>query len=210
MNAHAYSAQHIAALVLLIIVVLTGCTPTSVHNLYQPGSPEVHLWGPDSVSIDASWNYLDAANVSVIGQVRDLPLLAPLERAETLIFSRNTNAGTELLLIGRVIKGSDPNTFVYLGGDKQDVQGKIWRTATYGIEAAHADREMRVYLDLAAAKGCCVAPEYTVEILDRLPSDRVLLRTMHLVPGHSSTPLPEFGELYPQDRDEILRLRPGL
>ena len=38
----------------------------------------------------------------------------------------------------------------------------------------------------------------TVRVLDRLPTDRVLVRIMELTPGEGTLELPPFAELYPQ------------
>ena len=197
------SIVHIA--VLIVLAALTGCATTPFADRYQPGASEVVMWGSETIPVDPGWRFLGDEQASVRGRLRDTSL-TPVDHLQTLVFAREGDGGPSILLISRVVKMGSREVFVFLGGEKTEIDGRPYRENIYSLSSDTADPEYRRYFARVAAAGLAPAPSYRVRILDRLPVDTVLVRVMELTPAEGASTLPPYGRLYPQElRDSIIR-----
>ena len=191
--------------ILIVLAVTAGCAATPFADRYQPGASEVVIWGSEAIPIEPGWRFLGEEKVSVRGRFRDTAL-TPIDHLQTLVFAREGDGGPSILLMSRVVKTSPREVFVFLGGGKTVIDGRMYRDNLYGLSSDTADPEYRRYFDMVAAAGLTPAPSYSVRILDRLPVDSVLVRVMELTPAETASTLPPYGRLYPQElRDNIMR-----
>lgn len=193
------SVLHI--LILAATAGLAGCAGAPFANAYRPGATEVVLWGSESIPMEPGWRFVGDEQAMVRGKLRDTSL-TPTDLVQTLIFVREGEEPARILLLSRVIKTSDREIFVFLGGSKTELGGREYRENLYFLSAATTDPEYRRYFAKVAGAGGSLAPSYRVRVLDRLPVDTVLVRVMELTPGDGTSELPPYGALYPQDLDE--------
>ena len=190
---------------LIVLAVLAGCATTPFAERYQPGASEVVMWGGESIPIEPGWRFLGDEQISVRGKFRDTSLI-PIDHLQTLVFVREGDGGPSVLLISRVVKMGSREAFIFLGGEKTEINGRTYREDLYSLSADTADPEYRRYFARVAEAGLKPAPSYRVRILDRLPVDTVLVRVMELTPAEGASTLPPYGRLYPQElRETIVR-----
>jgi hypothetical protein len=188
-------------LILATTAVLAGCAGTPFVDSYRPGATEVVLWGPESIPMEPGWRFVGDEQVMVRGKLRDT-YLTPVDLVQTLVFVREGEEPARILLFSRVIKTTDREVFVFLGGSKTQLGGREYRDSLFFLSAATTDPEYERYFAKVAGTGAALAPSYRVRVLDRLPVDTVLVRIMGLTPGEGASQLPPYGKLYPQDLDE--------
>jgi len=191
----------VSAAVLAALALLTSCTHAPFAEKYEPGSGEVALWNNEIVTVDSQWRYIGTQSATVRGKVRDVNLW-PTDQVQTMLFVRGDRTSPSVLALSRVVKGAGLDTFVYLGSPKTEVNGREYREGLYSLSSKTQDPEYSRYFEALRATGQSPAPNYRVRVLDRLPTDRVLVRIMELTPGEGTLELPPFAELYPQDREE--------
>lgn len=192
---------------ILVLFLLTACTASRFTELYQPGATHVSLWRSESIPLDAGWKYLGAERVTVRGQIWNSSLM-PADEMQTMIFVRQEAGIPSLLFLSRVIKTSQTEIFTFLGGTKTVLNGTSYRESEYSLTSNSTDPEYRRYFELVRTTGHALAPGYSVRVLDRLPLDTVLVRSMELTPSETISTLPPFARLYQQEQIEtLLRLR---
>lgn len=195
---------HTGLIVALGLFLIVSCAGKRTADRLQPGTSEITLWANESISLDPDWRHLDTDRLTVRGTILDSSLI-PMDRMETLIFTRPAGNATAILLLSKVVKNGITETFRYLGGNKIEVDGLKYRETRHGLDVRTTDTEYARYFAAVSQAGLPLAPNYAVKVLDRLPLDTVLVRIMELTPGEGTHPLPPYGELYLQERKELLR-----
>jgi len=192
---------------LIVLALLAGCSATPFADRYQPGASDVTLWGSERIPLDPAWRYVGPENLTVRGDLRDTAL-TPLDHMQTLIFVRGDEEAPSILLLSRVIKSPGLEEFVFLGGTKTLLGDVSYRESGFTLSKQTEDPEYRRYLDRVHAGGIPLASGYSVRVLDRLPTNQVLVRIMELTPDEGGgTSLPAYGRLYPQELEDVIRNR---
>jgi hypothetical protein len=184
-------------------MLLAACAPAPLSGLYQPGAREIFLWRSESIPLEPGWRLVGTQKITVRGRVWNSNL-TPADEVQTLIFAREGQDKSSILLLSRVAKIGTTEIFSFLGGTKALIQGLPYREARYGLASDTTDPEYRRYFEAVREAGLVPAPTYSVRILDRLPLDTALVRIMELTPADVHADLPSFGKLYPQEKLEVL------
>lgn len=191
-------------LILLLALALSACAPAGIRDAYRPENNEAILWRNETIPIDPQWNYRGVQKITIRGHVWNSSL-PPADEIQTIIFTTEAPTSPSILLLSRVSKTTRTEIFRYLGGSKVRFNNTDYREAHYGLDSNSTNPEYRRYFELIRAGGQEPAPSYAVRILDRLPVDTTLIRIMELTPGQGPAPLPSYGRLYPQERNELIR-----
>lgn len=193
-------------LIALVLVFLAGCATTPFADRYDPEKEYAALWGDEGFSVGREWKLIGTDKITVRGEAWNA-IIAPVDEIQTMIFIRSAEPIPRVLLLSRVVKTGHQIVFRPLDGPGTQVDKRIFREQTYGLDSNTNNPEYRRYLDFLSKSGISIAPGYTVRILDRLPLNTVLIRAMELTPAETVDALPAYGTLYPQEIDDQLRLR---
>lgn len=194
------------ASIVIALTLLAGCAYTPFEDKYRPGAGEVSLWQSEKIPLEPQWRYIGVEQITVRGRIWDTSLV-PMDQMQTMIFVQEGEETPSILLLSRVVKTGHDGIFKFLGGTKTTLGDRSYRENLYSLSSQTTDPEYRRYMDKVRNAGLTLAPDYRVQVLDRLPMDTVLVRVMELTPGSGSLALPSFGKLYPQERQELLRKR---
>lgn len=194
-------------LIILVCALLSACAAGNANFTYAPGVESISVWNGEHIPLEPDWQYLDTTRVSVQGTLWN-SYLPVTDTMETMLFTRPSQAGEEVLLISRVLKVHAWSTFIFLGGTKAELGTRLYRHNFYELRAETTNAEYKNYFSILQTAGTAVAASYTAEVWDRLPLDTILVRVMHLRPGTAANTLPAYAKLYPQERFEpLLRIR---
>ncbi len=204
MQTHRFASVIMNILFGLVLAILTGCAHPSFEQRHLPENGMITFWGEEHIPIGPEWTLQGPVKIMVRGSIENSNL-QPADLIQTLVYSTQEESSPSILLLTRATSAGTLANYRYLGGNKVEHGNTIYRETLYSLDADSTDPEYRRYFDLIRTKGREPAPSYLVRVLDRLPVDTVLIRIMELSPGQGHAPLPSYGRLYPQERNELIR-----
>lgn len=190
----------------LLVVLVAGCASLDRDRQLVTEDGLVHLWGRETFPVGPEWKYLQTIKFDVQGQAWNA-LVQPQDKMQTMIFVRQDQEPPALLLLSRVKKLNRQIIYRPLGGHKAEINGRLFREQTFGLDADTDDLEYSKYMTLVRDLGVTLAPTYLVRVQDRLPLDTVLIRAMEFYPGQATIKLPSYGKLYPQEIQDQFFMR---
>lgn len=205
MKPHIFLKTALRATLLIAMALWAGCAHTPLTDRFNPETNEATLWGSETIPLEPGWRLLGVEEINLRGQIWD-SFLVPIDEMQTMILVRGDKEPS-ILLLSRVVKTGQTEIFRFLGGTKTILGDRPYRENLYGLSSDTTDPEYRRYLEKVRAAGISLAPGYRVRVLDRLPHDTVLVRVMELTPGNATSTLPSYGQMYPQEIQELIRRR---
>ena len=206
MKPHIFLKAALRATLLIAMTLLVGCTHAPFTDRFNPETSEVTLWGSEAIPLEPGWRLIGVEKINLRGSIWN-SFLVPIDEMQTMILVKGEEKEPSILLLSRVVKTGQTEIFTYLGGTKTIIGDRPYRENLYGLTSDTTDPEYRRYLEKVRASGLSPAPSYRVRVLDRLPHDSVLVRVMELTPDNMTSSLPSYGQMYPQEIQELIRRR---
>lgn len=205
MKPHNFLKTALRATLLITVALWAGCAHAPFTDRFNPETSEATLWGSETIPLEPGWRLIGVEKINLRGRIWD-SFLVPIDEVQTMILVRGEKEPS-ILLLSRVVKTGQTEIFTFLGGAKTILGDRPYRENLYGLSSDTTDPEYRRYLEKVRAAGISLAPGYRVRVLDRLPHDTVLVRVMELTPGNATSTLPSYGQMYPQEIQELIRRR---
>ena len=206
MKPHIFLKTALRAVILIAMALSVGCAHAPFTDRFNPETNEATLWGSETIPLEPGWRLIGVEKINLRGSIWN-SFLVPIDEMQTMILVRGEEKDPSILLLSRVIKTGQTEIFTYLGGAKTILGDRPYRENLYGLTSDTTDPEYRRYLERVRASGISLAPSYRVRVLDRLPHDSVLVRVMELTPDNMTSSLPSYGQMYPQEIQELIRRR---